>query len=81
MWSLMRYTPGSEPPLKREFYPDWQENTVENFGLILSQDFSNFGATQKGMKSRAFEGSRVNPLQESEITNMHRALYEYIHEK
>lgn len=78
MWSLVRYTPGTEPPLKREFYPDWRENTVEHFGLILSQDFNNFWAVQKGMKSRGFEGSRVNPLQESEITNMHRVLREYL---
>ena len=78
MWSLVRYTPDTEPPLKREFYPDWKENTVENFGLILSQDFSNFWAVQKGMKSMAFKGSRINPLQESEITNMHRALREYL---
>lgn len=78
MWSLVRYTPGTEPPLKREFYPDWRHNTVENFGYILSQDFDNFGAVQRGMKSMAFEGSRINPLQESEISNMHRALYEYV---
>jgi hypothetical protein len=78
MWSLVRYTPGTEPPLKREFCADYRENTVERFGYILSQDFGNFGAVQKGMKSMAFEGSRINPLQESELSNMHRALREYL---
>ncbi len=30
------------------------------------------------MKSRGFKGSRTNPVQESEIPNMHRALAEYL---
>jgi phenylpropionate dioxygenase-like ring-hydroxylating dioxygenase large terminal subunit len=78
IWSLVRYTPGTEPPLKREFYPDFRDKTVERFGYILSQDFGNFGAVQKGMKSMAFQGSRINPLQESELSNMHRVLREYL---
>jgi nitrite reductase/ring-hydroxylating ferredoxin subunit len=78
IWSLMRYAPGTEPKLNREFYPDWSQDTEKNFGLVLSQDFANFGQVQKGMQSRAFTGSRTNPLQEAEIPNMHRALYNYV---
>lgn len=78
VWSLVRYAPGAEPELKREFYPDWTVDTEKNFGLILSQDFANFHLVQKGMQSRAFAGSRTNPIQEAEIPNMHRALYEYV---
>lgn len=78
VWSLVRYPAGGEPPLKRESYPSWRENTVENFGLILSQDFANFEQVQKGMKSIGFGGLRTSPLQEGEIPNMHRALYEYL---
>jgi hypothetical protein len=80
IWSLVRFPPGAEPPLKREFYhgrDDWKTNTVENFGLILSQDFQNMGEVQNGMKSRGFRGARPNPLQESVITNFHRTLREY----
>ena len=66
--------------LKREFYPDGTANPVEDFGLILSQDFQNMGEVQKGMHSLGFEGSRTNPLQESALTNFHRALHEYIYE-
>ena len=76
-----RFAPGSEPPLKREFYhgpDDWKTNVVENFGLILSQDFQNMGEVQQGMKSRGFRGSRTNPLQESTISNFHRVLREYV---
>jgi phenylpropionate dioxygenase-like ring-hydroxylating dioxygenase large terminal subunit len=78
IWSLERFAPGAEPPLKREFIADYAANTVEDFGRILSQDFQNFGPVQQGMKSRGFRGLRTNPLQESEITNMHSALYQYL---
>ena len=78
IWSLVRYAPGDEPPLEREFYEDWSVDTEKRFGKILSQDFANFGQTQRGMKSRGFAGSRTNPIQELEIPNMHRALYEYV---
>ena len=81
IWSLARFAPGSEPPLQREFYygpDDWKTNVVENFGLILSQDFQNMGEVQQGMKSRGFKGSRTNPLQESTISNFHRVLREFM---
>lgn len=80
IWSLVRYAPGAEPALKREFYPDPAANPVEDFGLVLSQDFQNMGEVQKGMHSIGFTGSRTNPLQESTIVNFHRALYEFIYE-
>ena len=78
IWSLQRYAPGGEPTLQREVIPDWKANTKADFGLILSQDFQNFEHVQRGMKSRGFKGSRTNPVQESEIPNMHRALAEYL---
>ena len=81
IWSLVRYAPGSEPPLQREFYygpDDWKTNVVENFGLILSQDFQNMGEVQRGMKSRGFRGARPNPLQESTVANFHRTLHNYL---
>ena len=84
IWSMARFAPGSEPPLKREFYygkDDWKTNVVENFGLILSQDFQNMGEVQHGMKSRGFRGARTNPLQESAISNFHRVLREILFER
>ena len=81
IWSLARYAPGSEPPLKREYYhgpEDWKTNVIENFGLILSQDFQNMNEVQRGMKSRGFRGARTNPLQETSISNFHKVLYEYL---
>lgn len=81
IWSLKRYAPGTEPAINREFYhgvDDWKTDTVEKFGLILSQDFVNMGQVQQGMKSRGFAGARTNPLQETSISNFHRELHEYV---
>jgi phenylpropionate dioxygenase-like ring-hydroxylating dioxygenase large terminal subunit len=81
IWSLMRYAPGAEPPLQREFYygpEDWKTHIVERFGLILAQDIQNMSEVQRGMKSRGFRGARTNPLQESSVANFHKVLYQYL---
>lgn len=81
IYSLARYAPGAEPPLQREYYlgkDDWKENALENFGLILWQDFQNMTNVQQGMKSRGFTGSRTNPLQESSVSNFHAVLRTYL---
>lgn len=76
VWSLVRYAPGNEPPLKREFYAHWSDH--DDWGEILPQDFQNLGEVQQGMKSRGFAGSRTNPVQEKPISNFHRTLHEYL---
>jgi hypothetical protein len=46
VWSLARYAPGKEPPLKREYFygpDDWKTEVVQRFGLVLSQDFQEHG--------------------------------------
>jgi phenylpropionate dioxygenase-like ring-hydroxylating dioxygenase large terminal subunit len=75
IWSLVRYAPGTEPELKREFYTDWRDH--KDWGRILEQDFENLDAVQQGMKSRGFPGSRTSPRQEMAISNFHRVLHEY----
>jgi phenylpropionate dioxygenase-like ring-hydroxylating dioxygenase large terminal subunit len=75
VWSLVRYAPGKEPPLKREFYTDWRQ---VNWGRVLTQDFQNLSEVQKGMKSRAFAGSRTNPVQEQPVSNFHRTIRQYL---
>lgn len=78
IWSLVRYAPGAEPAVKREFYPDGMANPVDDFGVILSQDIANMAEVQAGMKSRGFVGSRTNPLQESAVYNLHRVIREFL---
>lgn len=76
IWSLVRYAPGAEPKLEKEFFTDWRDH--DEWGKILEQDFENLQAVQQGMKSRGFAGPRPSPVQEQAITNFHRTLHEYL---
>jgi phenylpropionate dioxygenase-like ring-hydroxylating dioxygenase large terminal subunit len=75
IWSLERFAPGKEPPLKREFYNDWREF---DWPKIFQQDFQNIERVQKGTKSRAFSGARPSPVQERAITGFHRSLRRFL---
>ncbi len=75
IWSLVRYAPGDEPPLQREYYTDYRDC---DWGRVLDQDFANLKEVQRGMKSRGFTGSLTNPVQEQAVSNFHRALAEWI---
>lgn len=75
VWSLERFPRGEEPPLKREFYRDWQE---AEWPLIYTQDFQNIPKVQKGMRSRGFKGARTSPVQERAIANFHRVLRRFL---
>lgn len=76
VFSLARYAPGTEPKLERQSFDDWQDHDA--WGLILTQDFENMAAVQRGMRSRGFKGSRTNPVQERAVSNFHRAIREFI---
>lgn len=73
-YAIERYPKGGEPET------EWvhAEPTADNWGLVLSQDFSNMAAVQKGMRSRGFRGTLPNPHQERKVINFHRNLAEYM---
>jgi len=48
------------------------------WGSVLSQDFSNMAAVQKGMKSFGFKGPRPNPKEEGAVNVLHEVLADYI---
>jgi phenylpropionate dioxygenase-like ring-hydroxylating dioxygenase large terminal subunit len=73
-YAIERYPEAGEP--KTEWV--YAEPTAEKWGLVLSQDFSNMAAVQKGMRSRGFRGTLPNPHQERKITNFHRNLAKYM---
>jgi phenylpropionate dioxygenase-like ring-hydroxylating dioxygenase large terminal subunit len=77
IYSLGRYGPGMEPEWRHEVYRDLADFKGRN--PILEQDFSNMIAVHKGMKSRGWKGARPNPLQESNVYNLHRGLHQYIY--
>ncbi|HKX79338.1 MAG TPA: aromatic ring-hydroxylating dioxygenase subunit alpha [Novosphingobium sp.] len=76
VWSLVRYAPGDEPPLQREFYENWRD--YDGWGRILKQDFMNLEDVQRGMNVRSFKASRTNPVQERVVVNFHRNLHAHI---
>jgi len=73
-YAIERYPQGQEP--KTEWV--YADATKEKWGLVLSQDFSNMAAVQKGMRCRGFRGALPNPHQERKITNFHRNLARYM---
>ena len=73
-YAIERYPEGGEP--KTEWV--YADPTTEKWGYVLSQDFSNMVAVQKGMRSRGFRGTLPNPHQERKITNFHRNLVQYM---
>jgi nitrite reductase/ring-hydroxylating ferredoxin subunit len=76
VYSLLRYAPGEEPKVEHEWSEDLSDE--EFWPLILIQDFDNIAELQRGQKSRGFRGARPNPLQESAVSNFHRALREFM---
>jgi hypothetical protein len=77
VWSLMRYAPGKEPPLEREFFNDIMD---ADWRRILRQDFEHFGDVQRGLHSMAYRAHRTNPKQEVAISNHARHLRAFIAE-
>jgi phenylpropionate dioxygenase-like ring-hydroxylating dioxygenase large terminal subunit len=73
-YAIERYPEGGEPQTAWVY----AEPTAEKWGLVLSQDFSNMAAVQKGMRSRGFRGTLPNPHQEQKVTNFHRNLARYM---
>jgi hypothetical protein len=77
IWSLQRYAPDAEPPLKRQYYKDWRD--FPGMPPTLIQDFENIPEVQRGLRSRGLKtnGTRTNPVQEQAIVNFHRTLRAY----
>jgi phenylpropionate dioxygenase-like ring-hydroxylating dioxygenase large terminal subunit len=73
-YAIERYPEGQEP--KTEWV--YADPTAEKWGLVLSQDFTNMAAVQKGLRSRGFRGTLPNPHQERKVTNFHRNLSKYM---
>lgn len=73
-FALELYPEGGEPAT------DWVrcQPTLEDFGPILIQDFSNMAAVQQGMKNGLFRGTLPNPYSEGSIVSLHRNLARYM---
>lgn len=76
IWSLGRFAPGGEPQVTQEIYRNLEDFKGKN--PILEQDFSNMIAVHKGMRSRGWKAARPNPIQESNVYNLHRVLHDFM---
>ena len=76
VYALERYPEGERPPVDVAVLPDIA--SIADWGLILTQDFQNMDALQKGMKSRAFLGARTNPKQELTVSHFHQVLNAFL---
>jgi phenylpropionate dioxygenase-like ring-hydroxylating dioxygenase large terminal subunit len=75
-WVLEHPRPGAPWTMpERRFFADWR---ARNWGEITTQDYENITRQQAGMRSRGFQGLRLNPKQESNILHMHRVIDRYL---
>lgn len=77
MWGLIRCDPANPPVPTSEYFADWRDN-IDKIPSLLVQDLRNIEKVQAGMASRSFAGSRISPVQERQIFNLHKNLREYI---
>ena len=76
IWVLEQQAPDADWQIpERRFFPDW---TSRDWGEISNQDYANLVEVQRGMRSRGFEGLRLNARQESNVLHMHRVIDRYL---
>jgi len=76
IWVLEWPAPGAEWEMpERRFFPDWTE---KQWDPVSAQDYANLAEAQIGMRSRGFDGLRLNPRQEGNIALMHRVIDRYL---
>jgi phenylpropionate dioxygenase-like ring-hydroxylating dioxygenase large terminal subunit len=76
VWSLTIFPEGEPPPAYEVQHVDWRDPA--QVGRVLHQDFSNMYEMRTGMKSRAFEGMRLNTVQEMGLLHMQREIDRYL---
>ena len=60
--------------------PGADPSDVEKWRPVLMQDFDNMSQVQRGMRSRGFEGARLNLRQERAILLMHQEIDRYLNQ-
>jgi len=76
VFHLERYPEGDEPCPKNIRNDDAEDE--EFWGEVMLQDFRQLVQTQRGTKSRGFEGAKLNPRQEVAVANFYDCYHKYI---
>jgi phenylpropionate dioxygenase-like ring-hydroxylating dioxygenase large terminal subunit len=78
VWSLTAFSDDAPLPPYQARHVDWRD--PKQIGRVLNQDFSNMLEVSQGMRSRGFEGARLNLRQEGAILSMHQEIDRYLRE-
>lgn len=79
IWGIIRTSDENAPEYEHRVFADWHDHQ-EEIPSLLVQDLRNIEKIQQGMQSIAYKGSRTSPLQEQQISNLHKTLHRYLYE-
>ena len=77
-FSFERVAPAGAPARSKPFDLELSPEGELPLGLILNQDFANFGRSQRGLHQPGLTQLMVSPTEECRIVNLHRNLEEYL---
>jgi len=76
VWSLTIFPEDETPPPYETQVVDWREE--RQVGRVLFQDFANMYESRAGMRSRSFEGLRLNTRQEMSLLHVQQEIDRYL---
>jgi choline monooxygenase len=77
-FSFERVAPADLRPRTKPFDVQLSPDQELPIGLILNQDFANFGRSQRGLHQPGFTHLTVSPTEECRIVNLHKNLEEFL---
>jgi choline monooxygenase len=77
-FSFDRVAPDAERPRVKPIDIELSPDEELPIGLVLNQDFANFGRSQRGLHQPGLTHLAVSPTEECRIVNLHQNLEEYL---
>ncbi len=77
-FSFDRVAPDDPRPRSKPFDIDLVPDQELPIGLVLNQDFANFGRSQRGLHQPGLTSLLLSPTEECRIVNMHQNLERYL---
>ena len=77
-WQFERVAPSAARPRSKPIDLELEPDGELPLGLILNQDFANFGRSQRGLHQPGLTELTLSPTEECRILNLHRNLERYL---
>jgi len=77
-WQFERVAPSDPRPRSKPIDLELSPDGELPLGLVLNQDFANFGRSQRGLHQPGLTHLLVSPTEECRIVNLHRNLEKYL---